>query len=165
MDAPRYGPPVPPGAATASSAAAPTAKNAARFKIALVCAAAVVILVTVLALVARALERRDARNRYPPALVDRFRSLVRHASQGSVVTAQDQNPVVALLHANSALVHARVARSLLPAADAERLAGVNLDELVLVLEDQQLEAMQRINIACPELQPDGVAAVATGWLG
>ncbi|AGO82316.1 hypothetical protein pdul_cds_317 [Pandoravirus dulcis] len=165
MDASRYGPPVPPGATTASSAAAPTAKSAARFKIALVCAAAVVILVTVLALVARALERRDARNRYPPALIDRFRSLVRHASQGSVVTAQDQNPVVALLHANSALVHARVARSLLPAADAERLAGVNLDELVLVLEDQQLEAMQRINIACPELQPDGVAAVATGWLG
>lgn len=165
MDASRYGPPVPPGAATTSSAAAPTAKNAARFKVAMVCAAAVVILVTVLALVARALERRDARNRYPPALVDRFRSLVRHASQGSVVTAQDQNPVVALLHANSALVHARVARSLLPAADAERLAGVNLDELVLVLEDQQLEAMQRINVACPELQPDGVAAVATGWLG
>nr|UMO78909.1 hypothetical protein [Pandoravirus belohorizontensis] len=165
MDAPRHGPPVPPGAATASGAAAPTAKNAARLKIALACAAAVVILVTVLALVARALERRDTRNRYPPALVDRFRSLVRHASQGSVITAQDQNPVVALLHANSALVHARVARSLLPAADAERLAGVNLDELVLVLEDQQLDAMQRINIACPELQPDGVAAVATGWLG
>lgn len=168
MDASRRGPPPPPaapGAVPASDAPTSTAKSATRFKVALICAAAIVLLVVVLALVARALERRDARNRYPPALVDRFRSLVRHASQGSVVTAQDQNPVVALLHANSALAYACVARSLLPAADAERLAGVNLDELVLVLEDQQLDAMQRINAVCPDLQPDGVAAVATGWLG
>lgn len=148
-----------------ASAAAATSKDATRFKIALACAAGIVLLVTVLALVGRALERRDARNRYPPALVDRFRSLVRHASQESVVAAQDQNPVVALLHANSALEYARVARSLLPAAEAERIVAVDLDELVLVLEDQQLEAMQRIHAVCPALQPDGVAAVATGWLG
>ena len=136
-----------------------------RFKIALVCAACVVALVVALAALARAMERRDARARYPPALVDRFRSLVRYASQGSTIATQDQNPVVALLHANSALAHAHVARSLLPARDAEHLASVDLDELILALEEQQLYAMQRINGICPSLQPDGVAAVATGWVG
>ncbi|AVK76894.1 hypothetical protein pmac_cds_206 [Pandoravirus macleodensis] len=152
-------------APTLTTTTTTTSKDATRFKIALACAAGIVLLVTTLALIGRALERRDARNRYPPALVDRFRSLVRHASQKSVVAAQDQNPVVALLHANSALEYARVARTLLPAAEAERIVAVDLDELVLMLEDQQLDAMQRIHAVCPALQPDGVAAVATGWLG
>jgi len=135
-----------------------------RFAITLVCAACAVLLVIALAAISRALERREADNRYPPALVDRFKSLVRFAAQRSAMSLQDQNPVVALLHANSALVHAQVARTLLPAADAQHIAEIDLDELILVLEEQQLDAMRQIHISCPRLQPNGVAAVATGWL-
>ena len=142
-----------------------TLSASARFCVALVCCVIVIVIVILLASLSRALERRDTWARYPPALVDRFSSLVRFAAQNSTIAAQDQNPVVALLHANSALAHAHVARTLLPARDAERIARIDLDELVLVLEEQQLDAMHRINRVCPSLQPDGVAAVASGWLG
>jgi hypothetical protein len=126
-------------------------------------AAVAVAVVVILALVAR-LAGAGAR-RYSPRFVHDVRSLVRNAAQWSTTAAQDSNPLLALLHANTALSYAHVARRLVPAGDAERVADVNLDELVQVLEEQQMEAMRRIHDVCPNLQPDGVYAVATGWLG
>ena len=103
--------------------------------------------------------------RYSPRFIRHVQSLVRYAAQHATVAAQDQNHLVRLLHCTYALSYANVARRLVPAREVERIANVNLDELIYLLEQQQLDAMQRVNRVCPQLQPEGVHATATGWLG
>lgn len=103
--------------------------------------------------------------RYSPKFINHIRSLVRYASQWSTIAKQDENALLSLLHINTALSYARIARRLVPSKEIEKIANVNLDELIYLLEEEQLEAMQKVNQLAPELQPDGVFAVHTGWLG
>lgn len=122
-----------------------------------------VVGVLALAVLARATESES--RRYSPRFVQHVRSLVRAAAQRSSLGAQDDNPLVALMHVNSALAYAQAARRMVPSKEIERIAQVDLDELIFVLEEEQLACMRRINEIAPELQPDGVFAVHTGWLG
>ena len=103
-------------------------------------------------------------NRYSPKFVSNVRSLVRYATQWATTSQQDENPLLSLTHINYALSYAYVARKLVPSKEVERIVNVNLDELIFLLEEEQLIAIQKIHAQCPSLQPNGVFAANTGWL-
>lgn len=102
--------------------------------------------------------------RYSPKCINQIKRLVRHSAQYATIANQDKDPLIALMHTNFALAYANSAKNLIPSKEIERIANVNLDELISVLEEEQLIAMQRLNQFCPQLQPDGVFAANTGWL-
>jgi hypothetical protein len=122
---------------------------------------AITVLVA-LTFVSKIVNRESAK--YSPEFVKHIKTLVRYASQWSTVSRQDENPLLSLIHVTNALSYAYAARKLVPSAEVERIANVNLDELIYILEDEQMQAMRRINEVCPELQPEGVFAAYTGWL-
>jgi hypothetical protein len=123
----------------------------------------VVVVILVLSFIAKFSENEA--KKYSPRFIKHIKNLVKYAAQWSTVAKQDENPLIALMHVNTALSYAYIARRLVPSKEVAKIANVNLDELIYVLEEEQMEAMQKINQYCPELQPEGVFAAYTGWLG
>jgi hypothetical protein len=99
------------------------------------------------------------------AMKKKIHSLVRTAAQGSWMAEQDANPVISLLHANTALTYAQLAQRLVERDDILRDTRVDINHLVFHLEEQQLAAMKALHRTCPAAQSDGVFAPATGWVG
>jgi hypothetical protein len=142
---------------------APTPKLADPSSLTLKCAVGVIVIMLAISVISKICETEN--KRYSPKFVRHIRNLVRYAAQWSTVAKQDENALLALMHVNTALSYAYIARKLVPSKEIARIANINLDELIYVLEEEQMEAMQNINQQCPELQPEGVFAAYTGWLG
>lgn len=150
--------------ATASDQAASDGCNkTALMHLALKCAVGVIVVTLALALLSKVNEKET--RRYSPRFVRNLRTLVGQAAQWSTVAEQDHNPVLALMHVNTALAQGNVARRLVPHGEVRRLTGVDIDELIYALEQEQQNAMRRINQGCPSLQPEGAFVTHTGWLG
>ena len=101
---------------------------------------------------------------YPQRVVLQIKKLIQHASQWGLASIQDDNPLLSLMHVNTAIAYVAAARRMLPAEDIARITGADVDELSRVLDDKQLQAMQRIHQVCPTLLPEGVFAVHSGWM-
>lgn len=104
-------------------------------------------------------------NKYSPKFIQHVRRLVRTAAQGSTLAHQDTDPVVALLHVNTSLAYAKAAREMMPSQEVEKVAGVDVDEMIYILEEELLDRMQAIHQIAPNLQPEGPLALHSGWLG
>lgn len=121
-----------------------------------------VLAVLVLSLLSRMSE--SSIRKYSPKFIKHVKNLVRYSSQWSTLAKQDQNPLMSLLHINTALSYAYVAKKLVPTKDIDRIANVNMDELIYLLEEEQMQAVQSVGEICPDLQPEGLFAVYTGWV-
>jgi len=129
---------------------------------ALAYAIGIVVVVLVLAVVGKwlASETRS----YPERVVTQTRKLVQHASQQALAAVQDDNPLMSLMHINTAIAYVAAARRMMSAGDLARVTGVDIDELSRMLDDRQLQVMQRLHQACPALLPEGVFAVHSDWI-
>jgi hypothetical protein len=102
---------------------------------------------------------------YPARVIAQARKLVQNAAQRATESMQDENPLMALMHVNSAIAYVSAARRMVPNDDLARMTGVDIDELARLLDDKQLQTMQRLHQACPDLMPEGVFSVQSGWVG
>ena len=126
---------------------------------------AVAVFAVVAALSALSASRRRAQ-RFPSELTRHVVHNVRHAARLGVVGEQDGNPLVALLHATTALAHVRIARGIMGDADIRERVGCNPEELEFVLDHAQAEAMRRIaGTTGARGRSDVGTGPATGWLG
>jgi len=74
-------------------------------------------------------------------------------------------PLVALIHSNQALSYARVAKSLCNnPKDVTRIAKVNINQLIRLLEDDQELRMKKIRNKCPNLKVDNYVPTSEGHI-
>lgn len=100
----------------------------------------------------------------PPKLASHTKQLVKEAARYSTVSDQDTNLLVKLLHTTYASAYINTARNMASDRQLERLAGVNINELTHLIQDQQQQAVQLIGSQAPHLMPTGNAAIMTGWI-
>ncbi|QHN71285.1 hypothetical protein [Mollivirus kamchatka] len=125
---------------------------------------AVAVLAVGLVLLCFALAKSSTEQRRLDAMEKTMCGLVSKSARDMMLSAQDSNPTLAVLHANSALTQAQVVQRFMPPALVAKRTGVDIDELVEALQAQQLHAMRSLYAACPASQPEGVFAAATGWI-
>lgn len=102
--------------------------------------------------------------RYSRGFMQQVENLVNQATKWHLTAKQDQNPMVAMMHADFALAYITAARKLLPDHDIERITSVKVAELQTFLESDQQQAMERILYTCPYLKPEGVYSVGrSAW--
>lgn len=93
-----------------------------------------------------------------------IKDLVKSASQWTTRSAQDSNPLIALMNANYAMAYLNVARSVGSDSEIERYTGAAVDELLRDVEATQSNAIQRVSVTCPAVAPAGLAAAHSGWM-
>lgn len=128
-------------------------------------AVVVIAIVAVLCALSVSSQRGVAR-RYPRQLTRHVVACVQQAARLGVMGEQDENPLVALLHATSALAHVRIARGIMCDHVIRERTGCNPEELEFVLDRAQATAMQSI-AATSEAHVRSASGMgpATGWLG
>ncbi len=121
------------------------------------------IIVGVIVLLAL-LSKWCVQDKVPKKQSQQIASILENAGQWHVASNQDQNPVVALVHASYALASARSLQHLAPEQHIAKLTGTNVGELVRHLEREQQDAMHAIFQSCPSLRPDAAFSSVSGWV-
>ena len=92
------------------------------------------------------------------------KALIQEAAQWSTVAQQDNNPLLALVHATYATAYLNVARRMSSDADIEGLASIHVAEFSKALNSSQQASMRALLAQCPVVAPAGIAALQTGWM-
>jgi tRNA G26 N,N-dimethylase Trm1 len=124
---------------------------------------AVILGITALSALSKVGGRKN--RHYSSRMLSNVRHIVRHASRYLVVSQQDSSPLFSLMHAGYARAFLNVAMKMMPEKDIDRICGVDIHALDEAIEQQQQRAMARVSHACPKLQPSGVGAMGSGWVG
>ena len=104
--------------------------------------------------------------RYSHDTIRKVKELINSSTQQMAIAKQSTNPVIALMSITTALAYAKAARNQISnKTDLAKITGVHIDELLHILRQEQMEQQKKINGTCPQLQPEGAYAVATGWVG
>ena len=103
--------------------------------------------------------------RYPPRVAKGLKQLVQEAARWSTVSEQDSNALLRVMHATYAMAYVNAARSLAEDNDLQRVTGVHVEELHAHVQTAQQASIQKIGSVCPEVVPEGVQVLYTGWLG
>jgi len=91
------------------------------------------------------------------------RTLVQNAAQLIDVSAQDENPMFALVHATEALTYARALAMLGHEDNIRRLYALTPQELIERARDRQTKAMQAIAERYSDALPNGATSIAAGY--
>ena len=102
--------------------------------------------------------------KYPTSVLSLCRNMVLKASQSAVVAHQDSSPLMALHHSSEALTAAYLARDLLGPENASKLTGVNINNLIRVLEEQRDDIIRVITTLCDRLVPLAPTLPTTNWV-
>ena len=107
----------------------------------------------------------DTGRTYPRYILRRIRSLIRDAVHWNTTSAQDANPLLALMHSTYAIAYLNTARHMVSDSDIERVMGVQPRELMFELQGHNDALVQKLVAACPSLKPPtGKFGVHTGWV-
>jgi hypothetical protein len=139
------------------------AAAAAKFKSALLNAALVMGVLTCLALLSRASERRGGTALTPKASRDVSR-ILKEAARWSAVSDQDSNALLQLVHATYAVAYVNAARALAQDEELERAAKLKVDELHAQVTGQQQAVIQKLGAKYSGLLPEGANVLYTGWI-
>jgi hypothetical protein len=126
-------------------------------------AAGAVVAIIVLSIIARSTFRST--KRYSPEVLRSVSHLMRDAARMHTMSAQDTNPVMSLMHIDSAIAYVKAARKILGAKEVGKVAKINVEEFLYMLEEQQQAAVQALMTTCPAAVPDNDNSERTGWLG
>lgn len=103
-----------------------------------------------------------------PNYTNRFqkqiKSILEQASRWHVLSKQDSNPVLSIVHADYALAYVNILRQMLSEEDLARLTDTNISEFIYLLEEDQKKAIQHISDQCPHVKPEGTYAINSGWI-
>lgn len=92
-------------------------------------------------------------------------ALLRAANKWALEAAQDQNPVVGLMHACYAKAFITAVRRVLNDEQLRQAHQVDMCALEEKMDKVERDALQRISKKVPSLIPDGEFAIRTGWVG
>ncbi len=125
-----------------------------------------VVIVVVVVIILSMLSKWSVKNSksHSPATIKVAKTYVQKAAKMSVRAKQDKNDLVALIDVNYGLAFADAARNILPAKDINDIEGIDLEELIYLLEEEQSEIIKRLSVTCPAIRSDAEYAVASNWL-
>ena len=81
------------------------------------------------------------------------RKLVRQISRWSLASEQDQNPFIAVLHANYGVGYLSALLELTNECEIERITGIDMVRFSTTIHDIQDTASKRLFEVCPNYQP------------
>ncbi len=120
-----------------------------------------VILLLILVVLWLVLERNDARARPDKSVQILYRQTARYA----VAASQDQQPVIAVLHANYAMGYLLALKDLVTAEEFKRTTGQDLlnfeQEIAKIQDDATLRLVKQSPGLIPEQDPDLLRAMYT----
>lgn len=90
-------------------------------------------------------------------------TIIRTAAQLNAQTRQSKNLLLKLISATNALSYVNVLERIANTQTIENIGSINFDEFKEELENEQLSIIQRISKKYPNLQPDSLYTISTGW--
>lgn len=130
-------------------------------KIALMCAAGVVVVIIVISIVSRISMSWTGST---PDTIDKASRILRAASQWSVTAEQDKNPVLALMHNTTAKTYVNALREMLPDAEIANALKVDAKDMLQKIEKMEQKIHRKIAAVAPALIPNGQFTGRTGWV-
>jgi hypothetical protein len=121
---------------------------------------AIVLVVSLLSRVATGV--RDPVARETIAQTD---TLLKAASKWALMSEQDTNVIISLMHIAYAKAYISALRRILSDAQIEKAHQVDMCDLEQRMDRLEHAALKRISVQAPEIMPDGEFAIRTGWLG
>lgn len=90
-------------------------------------------------------------------------TIIRIAAQLNAQTRQSKNLLLKLISATNALSYVNVLERIANTQTIENIGSINFDEFKEELENEQLNIIQKISKKYPNLQPDSLYTISTGW--
>jgi len=106
-----------------------------------------------------------SRRRYTPQIVNGMRDAVKDINRLYMMSKQDANPLISLIHSTQALSQAKMAKNLLGLYDLTRVSDLDAEEWLGLLDDQEQMTLANVIHKAPSLMPPGNNFVSTSWLG
>ena len=94
-----------------------------------------------------------------------IRVLVRQASRWSTAARQDQNPLIALLHANYGAAYLWALKDIATDKDIERVTGIDVIRFAKEITEEQDRANKKIIRLCPQIAPERTYLAKLGGEG
>lgn len=91
-----------------------------------------------------------------------IQTLVRQTARWMVAARQDQNPLIAMLHANYATGYWYALRDVVTDTDIERVSGIDVVWFQTEVQATQEWATQKALAVCPQLGPQSAIARIAG---
>ncbi len=91
--------------------------------------------------------------------------LVRQSARWSTASAQDESPLIAVLHANYGAGYLWALKDIASDSDIETATGVNAKKLESEIVKVQDDATKKMIRACPEFAPDSTYLTKLGGEG
>ena len=105
----------------------------------------------------------ESDKQYSKQFLKKIKYLIEQATRLNALAQQDTNPILQLVHCNSALMCAQIARGIAPDKDIESITGIDIHELVYYLEECQSYTIKNLGQQCPKVKIEGVYSIGSGW--
>jgi len=106
----------------------------------------------------------QSKQKYTPAFINSVKFATKEAARLQVASEQDTNPLMAVTDINYAVAYMKCLRRLLSAKEANNITGMNIDEFIYMLEEQQQKTVSQLMTLCPAVTPNTTNADKTGWV-
>ena len=124
----------------------------------------VIVVGIILVVILLARWTQSGRPSYNPRFEKELKGLSEQASRWHVMSKQDSNPLISLMHADYAVAYGNILQSLAPEEDIQRITGTKISEFNYLLNEDQKAAVQRVSDVCSSLKPEGTYAISSGWI-
>ena len=98
---------------------------------------------------------RQNNNRQKNDSAKAIKTLIRQAARWSVAANQDENPMIAVMHANYGAGYLWAANDIATSSEIERVAGIDYKKFKSLITAAQDSAMRKMAGVCPKYVPEG----------
>lgn len=95
----------------------------------------------------------SSNNNYQSKYHNAIKTIVRQAARWTTASLQDENPMIAILHANYGAGYLWALLDIADSAEIEKIAQINLQKFRLAITSAQDKASQKMNKICPNFGP------------
>ena len=121
----------------------------------------VICVVIVIILLSKSTQNKQ---KYSPQFINSVKFATKEAARLQVASEQDSNPLMAVTDINFAVAYMKCLRRLLTTNEANKITGMNIDEFIYLLEEQQQKTISKLMTTCPAITPDSTNSEKTGWV-
>lgn len=101
---------------------------------------------------------------YSAKIQTNVKFVTKEAARLQAASSQNTNVLLAVLDITSAVAYMKSLRRAFSSADITKISGINADEFINLLEEEQQKAIAKVMTQCPSMTPNTSSVDKTGWV-
>lgn len=124
-------------------------------------AGGVVVVIIVFIILSKSTQKKQT---YSNKVQTNVKFVTKEAARLQAASSQNSNALLAVLDITSAVAYMKSLRRAFTTSDISKITGINADEFINLLEEEQQKAIGKVMTQCPNMTPNTSSVDKTGWI-